>query len=132
MNINEPCLSMVNPKLLLLIFSSLHDALEITRLINISTRNAVCVITGRHLRSSSQIHRRLNRLLHISSLEHGHHFQVATFIFAVRQRSGECYVFTRVCVWLSTGGPCTGPRPCPLEGPSPCTGPWDMFKLVQL
>ena len=49
MNINEPCLSMVNPKLLLLIFSSLHDALEITCLINISTRNAVCVITGRHL-----------------------------------------------------------------------------------
>ena len=37
--------------LFLIIFSSHHDALEITSLINISTqtRNAVCVINGRHL-----------------------------------------------------------------------------------
>ena len=41
---------LVDPKLLI-IFSSHHDALEITSLINISTqtRNAVCVINGRHL-----------------------------------------------------------------------------------
>ena len=45
---HEPCVSIVNPKLLI-IFSSLHDALEIASLINISTRNAVCVIIGRHL-----------------------------------------------------------------------------------
>ena len=44
----SPCVSIVNPKLLI-IFSSHHDALEITSLINISTRNAVCVINGRHL-----------------------------------------------------------------------------------
>ena len=74
-------------------------------------------LSFKEMRSSSQIHRRLNRLLHISSLEHGHYFQVATFIFAVRQRSGECYVFTRVCLAVQVGGdPCTGPRHCPPTG----------------
>ena len=43
---------MVNPKLLLLIFSSLHVVFKEARLINISTQNAVCVINGRHLRVS--------------------------------------------------------------------------------
>ena len=46
----SPCVSMVNPKLLLLIFSSHHVVFKEARLINnISTRNAVCVISGRHL-----------------------------------------------------------------------------------
>ena len=45
----SPCVSMVNPKLLL-IFSSHHVVFKEARLINnISTQNAVCVINGRHL-----------------------------------------------------------------------------------
>ena len=41
-------------------------------------------------------------------------------VAATRQRSGEGNVLSRVClcVCLSTGGPCTGPRPS-----LPCTGP---------
>ena len=44
----SPCVPIVNPKLLL-IFSSHHVVFKEARLINISTRNAVCVINGRHL-----------------------------------------------------------------------------------